>query len=77
MFSENCDKCGKKVVNTAYMVHDELWKETGLDGWVCILCFEKSIGRRIKLTDLKEEVLCNHMLPVGWFMGNREFGKMK
>lgn len=71
-----CDKCGLPISSCTFMVHDNLWKESGLNGWVCIPCFESAIGRRIQLTDLKEEVLCNHILPTGWFMGNREFGKM-
>ena len=37
-----------------YMVHDEVWKQTGLggdDGQLCIGCLEKRIGRRLGPAD--------------------------
>jgi len=37
-----------------YMVHDEIWKQTGLggdDGQLCIGCLEKRIGRRVGPAD--------------------------
>jgi hypothetical protein len=50
------------------MVHDYLWRQSCLQGIVCIECFEKAIGRLLTLNDLKTNALCNHNLPVGWFL---------
>lgn len=69
-----CPNC-KSNLSPVFMVKDELWRQSGMEGWPCILCFEKAIGRRLKLEDLKPTPLCNHMLPCGWFLGDRPFGK--
>lgn len=37
-----------------YMVHDEIWAQTGLgkdDGLLCISCLQKAIGRRLSGRD--------------------------
>jgi len=69
-----CPGCGSRWVRT-FMVHDELWQESKLTGCPCILCFEKAIGRRLYIEDLKKSPLCNHMLELGWFLGDRKFGE--
>jgi hypothetical protein len=70
-----CPGCGSRWCPT-FMVHDELWQQSKLVGWPCILCFERAIGRRIKIEDLKPSPLCNHMLDMGWFLGDRKFGEL-
>jgi hypothetical protein len=70
-----CPLC-KSNMNPIYMVHDDLWKQSGLTGCPCPLCFEKAIGRRLTINDLKISPLCNHDLPIGWLLGDRPFGKM-
>jgi hypothetical protein len=40
-----------------YIVTDEVWKQSGLDGWggcLCISCLEKRIGRRLKPVDFPD-----------------------
>ena len=70
-----CPNC-KSPLSPVFMVHDKLWQESGMEGWPCLLCFEKAIGRRLTLQDLKPAPLCNHMLPIGWFIGHRQYGCM-
>ena len=70
-----CPGCGSRWCPT-FMVHDEIWEQSGLTGWPCILCFELAIGRRIKIEDLKTTPLCNHLLDMGWFLGTRTFGTL-
>jgi hypothetical protein len=70
-----CPNC-KSPLSPVFMVHDKLWKESGMEGWPCILCFERAIGRRLRMEDLKPAPLCNHMLPLGWFIGHRQYGCM-
>jgi len=80
---DDCPYCGLvgkygvcSPFNPIYMVHDDLWTQSGLGGHRCILCFEKAIGRRIRVEDLKPSPLCNHQLPLGWFLGDRPFGQV-
>jgi hypothetical protein len=41
------------------MVQDQLWYEFGVGkGYLCLPCFEKSLGRRLELEDF-QNVLCN------------------
>lgn len=47
-----CDKCRSPDADL-YMVHDELWRSSGMDGWVCFRCFEKAIGRLLVPSDFK------------------------
>jgi hypothetical protein len=44
--SETCDRC-KSPDAAVYMVNDELWASSGLDGWACYRCLEEAIGRRL------------------------------
>lgn len=70
-----CPTCGSRW-GVTFMAHDDLWKKSGLTGWPCIPCFEKAIQRRLTIQDLKPNVLCNHMLEVGWFIGDRKYGTL-
>lgn len=65
----------KNTFNPIFMVHDDLWKQSGMERNPCILCFERAIGRRLKIEDLKPSPMCNHDLPVSWFLGDRPFGQ--
>ncbi|MFF0532932.1 hypothetical protein ACFYT3_31750 [Nocardia amikacinitolerans] len=47
-----CDEC-RSPDSDLYMVHDELWESSGLDGRVCFRCLEKAIGRRLVPSDFK------------------------
>ncbi|NNH73853.1 hypothetical protein HLB23_29040 [Nocardia uniformis] len=47
-----CDECSSPDADL-YVVHDELWASSGLDGWVCFRCLEKAIGRRLVPSDFK------------------------
>ena len=50
----HCLDCGGSTVGELYMLHDQLWAETGLgpdDGFLCIGCVEKRLGRRLKPDD--------------------------
>lgn len=69
-----CPNC-KSHFNPVFMVHDDLWELSKLTGYACILCFERAIGRRIEIQDLKPRPLCNHNLPVSWFLGSRPYGE--
>jgi hypothetical protein len=74
--ANSCQSCGNRF-NPIFMVHDELWQQSGIgSGYPCILCFEKAIGRRLRIEDLKPTPLCNHMLDLSWFLGNRAFGNL-
>lgn len=54
-----CRLCWRPEVARVYMVNDELWATSGLDGWPCFHCFEKAIGRRLVPADFKPGVPCN------------------
>jgi hypothetical protein len=39
-----------------YMVHDHVWADAGLhhdDGWMCIPCLERRLGRSLIDADMK------------------------
>lgn len=58
-----CPCCGDANLGI-WMVHDDLWKSTGLkhdDGLWCRSCFEKLIGRALTVEDLTEAP-CNDEL---------------
>ena len=71
-----CNTCHKSWT-IVFMIKDELWEFGGMTGWVCIPCFETSIGRKINIEDLDPDAPCNHILPLGWIIGDRHFGKWK
>ncbi|GAB09137.1 hypothetical protein GOARA_029_00010 [Gordonia araii NBRC 100433] len=48
-----CQKC--KGRSDLYMLEDEVWEATGLDGWVCFRCVEAALGRRLTPADFKGE----------------------
>lgn len=52
-----CHRC-KHPDNRIYMVTDELWESSGLDGWVCFRCVEEAIGRRLEPADF-QPLPCN------------------
>ena len=42
------------IIGEYYMVHDDVWFQTGLkklDGMLCITCLEKRIGRQLTSND--------------------------
>jgi len=47
-----CDQCRSPDADL-YMVHDELWESSGLEGRVCFRCLEKAIGRALVPSDFK------------------------
>lgn len=57
MSSSICLDCGvdtDEAYYDYYMVHDRIWRETGLgmdDGQLCIECLELRIGRKLIRTD--------------------------
>lgn len=53
-----CQEC-RSPDSDLFMVHDELWASSGLDGWVCFRCFEKAIGRRLMPSDFKPDLPAN------------------
>jgi len=53
-----CDRC-KSPDAAVYMVNDELWASSGLDGWACFRCLEEAIGRRLVPADFKPGLPCN------------------
>lgn len=57
VFDSRCRRC-ESPDNNIFMVTDEVWRESGLDGWVCFRCVEDSLGRELVPTDFKD-VPCN------------------
>jgi hypothetical protein len=54
-----CKDCGTNTsaINEYYMVHDELWRASGLSkdcGMLCIACLEARIGRTLSARDFTE-----------------------
>ncbi|MFJ2667708.1 hypothetical protein ACIO14_25530 [Nocardia fluminea] len=47
-----CAEC-RSPDSDLYMVHDEVWASSGLDGRVCFRCLEKAIGRLLVPSDFK------------------------
>jgi hypothetical protein len=54
-----CPRCKSPAVTAVYMVTDELWASSGLDGWACFRCLEEAIGRRLVPADFKPGLPCN------------------
>jgi hypothetical protein len=65
-----CCDC-REDIPYVFMVHDELWAQVGYedDGFACIPCLEKRMGRGLAPEDLKD-VPCNFMIfskkPTVW-----------
>ena len=53
-----CAHC-KSPNNDFYMVTDEVWESSDLDGWACFRCLEKAIGRRLWPDDFKPGLPAN------------------
>jgi hypothetical protein len=52
--SMECVRCDASVVFEQFMLHDELWTQTGLgewDGMLCVGCVEAAIGRKLTKAD--------------------------
>jgi hypothetical protein len=58
LFDLRCHQCESPDADL-YMVHDEVWASSGLDGWVCFRCLEGAIGRRLVPTDFKPDLPAN------------------
>ncbi|GBG39625.1 hypothetical protein [Mycobacterium montefiorense] len=54
-----CQLCMRPQTARIYMVTDELWERSGLEGWPCWRCLEKAVGRRLVPADFKPGVPCN------------------
>jgi hypothetical protein len=54
-----CPRCKRGAVAGVYMVTDELWASSGLDGWPCFWCLEEAIGRRLVPADFQPGLPCN------------------
>ncbi|MCV7100905.1 MULTISPECIES: hypothetical protein [Mycobacterium] len=54
-----CAICLRPEIADLYMVTDELWASSGLDGWVCFRCLEAAIGRRLVAADFKGDCPAN------------------
>ena len=65
-----CQIC-KQDFPDCFVVHDELWAESMLEGYVCLECFEGHIGRPLALEDLKD-VPANAQLMAGYKMALRD-----
>lgn len=75
-----CLDCGLHVIRAGhwYMVHDEVWEQTGLDkhgGVLCLDCLEHRLGRAVSEEDFKSTTTAGHrdfwrdqgrMLPRVW-----------
>ncbi len=50
----NCDQCGINLLetNNYFVVKAKIWREGDGKGLICIKCFEKGLGRKIKREDL-------------------------
>jgi hypothetical protein len=61
-----CAVCGERSITDYYMVHDALWKESGIPakGMAHIKCLSTKIGRPLTEDDFTE-VPVNHLLRVG------------
>jgi hypothetical protein len=56
MISKKCIDCGKNAQTGEeyFMVHDQLWEKYGAGNeLLCISCFEKRMGRKLKSDDLQ------------------------
>lgn len=55
--TSQCKDCNESVTHEWYMVHDHVWKSAGMkfdDGFLCIGCLEKRLGRRLHSCDFEE-----------------------
>jgi hypothetical protein len=53
-----CHHC-KSLDNDLYMVTDEVWETSGLDGWACFRCLENAIARRLDPSDFEPDIPAN------------------
>jgi hypothetical protein len=53
-----CSYC-KSPDADLYMVTDEVWASSGLDGWACFRCLEEALGRRLVPADFQPGVPAN------------------
>ena len=52
-----CERCGGPY--EIFMVRPSLWNSSGLNGQVCIQCFESVIGRKLVIEDFIPNAPCN------------------
>jgi hypothetical protein len=59
MLSFMCKDCGIDTsplgLDEYYMVHNEVWAQSGMDGlggMLCLLCLEARLGRDLEVSDL-------------------------
>ena len=81
----NCASCGQDWKTCVlFMVHDFLWNEYGVGkGILCLGCFERRMGRPLRLSDLNPNVNCNkaffiwprHGIMRVWVYRNLKHGK--
>jgi hypothetical protein len=66
-----CAECGTKPF-TPYMIQDDLWKKVaGNTSLLCLSCFTKKLGRKLKLDDFKPCQLTN-LIMLGNSIGTGE-----
>jgi hypothetical protein len=53
-----CGRC-KSPDADLFMVTEELWDSSGLDGWVCFRCLEAAIGRQLVPADFPGDIPAN------------------
>jgi hypothetical protein len=57
MSDPRCFSCGHDVFamdEFNYMVHAKLWQRYGVEGHLCIGCFETRLGRQLRPTDFRK-----------------------
>lgn len=52
--------CGK-LLEYAYMVHDDIWKPVSDAKYLCISCLETRLGRELNKSDFPDDILLNEM----------------
>jgi hypothetical protein len=52
----DCFGCGRNCMDLdeRFMVHNALWNAHGVEGMLCVGCFEKRLGRRLTPKDFTE-----------------------
>lgn len=63
----HCIDCKQNALFLVYMVHDTLWRQHTRpdESILCVLCFEKRVGRRLTVDDFTR-ARCNK--PVLFFL---------
>lgn len=60
----DCAICGSDTQLEYYMVHDEIWKQFGVDPLLCLGCLESRMGRELDSSDFTDCLL--NEVDMGW-----------